>query len=90
MRVAVIGTGGRGRQLMDHVPAEGRIVAICDCYRQRCLETLAQKKKEWKTYQYYKEMFEKEKSIDAVVIGFKTTQEIDEAIERIDRALVDA
>ena len=63
-----VGTGGRARQLMDHVPAEGRIVAICDCYRQRCVETLQQKKANWTTYQYYQQMFEKEK-LDAVVVA---------------------
>jgi hypothetical protein len=32
--IGFIGTGGRARQLMDHVPADGRSVAISDCYRQ--------------------------------------------------------
>lgn len=63
-----VGTGGRARQLMDHVPADGRIVAICDCYLQRCKETLEQKKANWKVYQYHREMFEKEK-LDAVVVA---------------------
>jgi hypothetical protein len=49
--IGFIGTGGRSRQLMDHVPAEGRIVAICDSFRQRCLETLEQKQADWNTYQ---------------------------------------
>jgi len=35
-----IGCGGRARQLMDHVPADGKIVAICDCFRQRYADTL--------------------------------------------------
>lgn len=66
--IGFIGTGGRSRQLMDHVPAEGRIVAICDCYTQRSTETLQQKKKDWKTYQYHEQMFEGE-NLDAVVVG---------------------
>jgi predicted dehydrogenase len=66
--IGFIGTGGRSRQLMDHVPAEGRIVAICDSFRQRCLETLEQKQTDWNTYQYYEEMFERE-HLDAVVVG---------------------
>jgi len=66
--IGFIGTGGRARQLMDHVPAEGRIVAICDCYRQRYIDTLKEKKKEWKTYQYYQQMLEKE-NLDAVVVA---------------------
>lgn len=64
-----IGTGGRARQLMDHVPTDGaKIVAICDCYLQRCKETLGQKKADWNVYQYYQKMFEKEK-LDAVVVA---------------------
>jgi len=64
-----IGVGGRARQLMDHVPPDGaRIVSICDCYLQRCKETLEQKKANWRVYQYYQEMLEKEK-LDAVVVA---------------------
>lgn len=66
--VGFIGTGGRSRQLMDHLPAEGQIVAICDCYRQRYIDTLNEKGADWNTYQYYQEMFDKE-NLDAVVIG---------------------
>jgi len=66
--IGFVGTGGRARQLMDHVPKDGRIVAICDCYRQRYVETLAQKGTNWKTYQYYPEMFDKE-NLDAVVVA---------------------
>ena len=65
--VGFIGTGGRARQLMDHMPAEGRIVAICDCYRQRYIDTLKEKKTDWRTYQYFREMLDGEK-LDAVVI----------------------
>jgi predicted dehydrogenase len=65
--IGFIGTGGRGRQLMDHVPEEGKIVAISDCYAQRMTETLQQKKSNWKTYQNYHEMLEKE-NLDAVVV----------------------
>jgi len=42
--IGFVGTGGRARQLMDHVPADGRIVAICDCYRRRTIDTLNEKK----------------------------------------------
>jgi len=43
---------------MDHVPEAGRIVAICDCYRQRYIETLAQKKTDWQAYQYHRAMID--------------------------------
>ena len=63
-----IGTGGRSRQLMDHVPEAGRIVAISDSYQRRMTETLQQKKADWKTYARYEAMIDAEK-LDAVVVG---------------------
>jgi len=66
--IGFIGTGGRARQLMDHVPAGGQIVAISDCYVQRMTETLQQKKTNWTTYQDYHQMLGKEK-LDAVVVA---------------------
>jgi predicted dehydrogenase len=66
--IGFIGTGGRARQLMDHVPAGGRIVAISDCYAPRMAETLQQKKTSWKTYQDYHQMLDKE-HLDAVVVA---------------------
>ena len=66
--IGFIGTGGRSRQLMDHVPEGGRIVAVSDCYTQRMTETLQQKKSEWKTYQYFEKMIDAE-NLDAVVVG---------------------
>jgi predicted dehydrogenase len=53
---------------MDHVPAGGRIVAIADCYRQRFVDTLKEKKKSWNTYQYYQKMLDTE-NLDAVVVA---------------------
>ncbi|MBN2293097.1 MAG: hypothetical protein JXM70_11765 [Pirellulales bacterium] len=58
--IGFIGTGGRSRQLMDHVPEGGRIVAISDCYTRRMTETLQQKKADWKTYQHYEKMIDAE------------------------------
>lgn len=66
--IGFIGTGGRARQLMDFVPADGRIVAICDCYRQRYLDTLKEKQADWKTYQYHQKMIDQE-NLDAVVVA---------------------
>ncbi len=66
--VGVIGTGGRANQLMDHLPAGGRIVAISDCFVDRMKATLQSKKTDWRTYQDYRAMFDKEK-LDAVIVG---------------------
>ncbi|MFH1268789.1 MAG: Gfo/Idh/MocA family oxidoreductase, partial [Planctomycetota bacterium] len=66
--IGFVGTGGRARQLMDHVPADGQIVAISDCYRQRFIETLQQKGTNWNTYQDHRRMFDEE-NLDAVVVA---------------------
>ncbi len=66
--IGFIGTGGRSRQLMDHVPEGGQIVAISDCNIQRMTETLQQKETDWKTYQYFEKMLDAE-NLDAVVVG---------------------
>ncbi|MCH5376391.1 MAG: Gfo/Idh/MocA family oxidoreductase, partial [Planctomycetes bacterium] len=66
--IGFIGTGGRARQLMDHVPADGRIVAIADCYRRRTIDTLKEKQQDWKAYQYHQEMIDQE-NLDAVVVA---------------------
>ncbi|NUQ65742.1 MAG: Gfo/Idh/MocA family oxidoreductase [Pirellulales bacterium] len=63
-----IGCGGRARQLMDHVPAGGRIAAVSDCYRPRLADTLKEKQSDWKIYQSYRDMLDKE-TLDAVVIA---------------------
>lgn len=67
--IGVIGCGGRSRQLMDQVPPPGRIIALADCYKLRAEEAAQQKNHaEWKLYQDYREMFDKEQ-LDAVIVG---------------------
>ncbi len=53
---------------MDQIPDGGRIVALADCNRQRLIETLAEKKAAWPTYQDYRQMFDREQ-LDAVVVA---------------------
>lgn len=68
VRIGVIGTGGRARQLMEQLPPPGRIVAIADCYKQRMVDTLNQFKADWPTYDDYRQMFDREQ-LDAVIVG---------------------
>ena len=42
--IGLIGTGGRCNQLIDQVPAPGKIVAASDCFLYRATETLKKKK----------------------------------------------
>lgn len=66
--IGLVGTGGRCNQLIDQVPAPGKIVAASDCYLYRVTETLKKKKANWNVYQDYRKMFDAEK-LDAVIIA---------------------
>lgn len=68
IRVGVIGTGNRARQLMTQLPAPGKLVAISDCYRQKMLDAQTKLGREFPQYIDYREMFDKEQ-LDAVIIG---------------------
>jgi len=65
--IGFIGVGNRAQQLIDHVPEEGRIVAISDVYLKRAEDTLKNKKADWPVYQDYRKMIDKER-LDAVVV----------------------
>lgn len=66
--IGVIGVGGRSRQLMDQVPAGGRLVALADCYPKRAQDAANERKQNWPVYKDYREMFDREK-LDAVIVG---------------------
>lgn len=66
--IGSIATGNRARNLMDHMPPGGRIVAISDVYVQRMNEAKEGRNPDWRMYQDYREMLDKEK-LDAVVVA---------------------
>jgi predicted dehydrogenase len=67
--IGFIGTGSRARQLMDHVPAGGRIVALSDCYLKRAEEAAKEKNRaDWKIYHDYRAMIDAEK-LDAAMVA---------------------
>ena len=84
IRIGVIGTGIRGKQLIGNLPPEGRVAAICDCHAGRTAGTLrpdmstAQGRQlrpfvendaaGCETYQDYRRMFE-DAELDAVIIA---------------------
>ena len=45
VRIAVIGMGARGQNLIGNVPPAGRVTAICDCARSRLAQTFKPKGK---------------------------------------------
>lgn len=64
--IGLIGTGGRAHQLMDHMPAEGKIVAACDCEIPRIPTEFRGTKLH--TYQDHRRMLDQER-LDAVVVA---------------------
>jgi predicted dehydrogenase len=72
IRIGVIGTGGRSRQLVRQVPSPGRVVAFADCNRQQMLDALTSTQigepGKFPMYADYREMFDKER-LDAVIVG---------------------
>lgn len=68
IRVGVIGTGNRARQLMGQLPAPGKLVAIADCYVQKMVDAQKQLGAEYPQYTDYREMFDREQ-LDAVIVG---------------------
>jgi predicted dehydrogenase len=68
VQIGVIGVGGRARQLIDQVPAGGRVVAAADCYINRAQDAAKERKADWKIYQDYRQMLDSE-NLDAVIIA---------------------
>lgn len=66
--IGVIGVGGRARQLIDQIPAGGRVVALTDCYLKRAHDAVRERNTNWAVYQDYREMFDREK-LDAALIA---------------------
>jgi predicted dehydrogenase len=67
IRLGFIGTGHRAKLLMDQVPKEGQIVAVCDAHRGRAEGAVKEKKADWKVYPDYRKLLEA-KDIDAVIV----------------------
>jgi len=68
--VGFVGTGGRARQLMSHIPQErAKIVAVADYWKRKMIDAINEKKTQgeidnvdqWKMYDSDIEMYEKEK-----------------------------
>ncbi len=74
IQLGIIGLGGRARGLLlDEEFPGAEIVAVADCFKERYEQAAANVPggDKWHKYQYYKEMFEKEK-LDAVFVETTT------------------
>jgi len=68
IRVGAIGVGNRGRLLLDQLPADAELVAICDCNLPQAHGFRTQKGADWKVYQDYRELLDRS-DIDAVIVA---------------------
>lgn len=67
--VGVIGTGGRSRLLIEQLPEQGRILAVCDCFLERAEQVNAEKGGgQWAVYQDHRQLLDRN-DIDAVIVG---------------------
>ena len=68
IRVGVIGVGNRSNLLIDQLPDGAEIVAVSDCFLERCEKAEAKRNAKWKKYQDYRKLLE-QKDVDAVIVG---------------------
>ncbi len=68
IRIGVIGVGGRARQLIDQIPAGGKVVAAADCYVNRAADAAKERSADWGIYQDYRQMLDREQ-LDAALIA---------------------
>ena len=66
--IGAIGVGGRATLLLEQLPEDGRIVALCDCNRPRAEAFQRNKNGNWPIYDDYRKMLERQ-DIDAVIVG---------------------
>jgi len=66
--IGAIGIGGRATLLLNQLPKNGRLVALCDCNLPRAEGYKAGKKAKWPVYQDHHKLLER-KDVDAVIIG---------------------
>ncbi len=68
IRVGAIGVGGRATLLLEQLPDDAQIVALCDCNLPRAEGFKAKKGGDWPVYQDYRKILDR-KDIDAVIVG---------------------
>lgn len=73
--VGAIGVGGRASLLLEQLPGESQIVALCDCNLPRAEAFKAKKQANWPVHQHYRELLER-KDIDAVIVGTAEFQRV--------------
>ena len=73
--VGAIGVGNRASLLLDQLPKDGQIVALCDCNVPRAEAFKAKRQGDWPVYPHYQKILER-KDIDAVIIATQEFQRV--------------
>jgi predicted dehydrogenase len=68
IRVGAIGVGNRGRLLLEQLPEDAELVALCDCNLPQAEAFKKKKGADWKVYQDYRELLDRG-DIDAVIVA---------------------
>ncbi len=66
--IGAIGVGGRGALLLEQLPDDARIVALCDCNLPRAEAWKAKVGGDWPVYQDYRRILDRS-DIDAVIVA---------------------
>ena len=77
--IGAIGVGGRATLLLQQLPEDGQLVALCDCNVPRAEKFKVDHKGEWPIYQNYHQILER-KDIDAVIIATQEWQRVTPSI----------
>ena len=73
--VGAIGVGHRATLLLDQLPEDARIVALCDCNLPRAEDFRKRKGASWPLLQNYHQLLER-KDIDAVIVATREHQRV--------------
>ncbi|HTU25044.1 MAG TPA: Gfo/Idh/MocA family oxidoreductase [Pirellulales bacterium] len=68
IRVGAIGVGGRATLLLEQLPEDAELVALCDCNLPRAEAFKSKKGGDWPVYQDYRQVLDR-KDIDAVIVA---------------------
>jgi len=80
VRVGAIGVGNRAALLLDQLPEEAEIVALCDCHLSRAEAYKAKRQGAWPVYQDHRRLLDHQ-DIDAVIVGTGEFQRVLPCIE---------
>jgi len=68
IRIGAIGIGNRGRLLLEQLPEDAELVALCDCNLPQAENFKREKGGRWEIYQDYRPLLDR-RDVDAVIVA---------------------